>query len=75
MGIITMRITKTLIAEAVSALNDGFTHCEIVQTHKFRATTLAVLSIQYLLSIPIGTSLEYKGKLRWVKLNSEYLTR
>ena len=70
-----MKITKTMIAEAVSALNEGFTHCEIVQTHKFRATTLAVFSIQHLLTIPIGTSLEYKGRLRWVKINSEYITR
>jgi hypothetical protein len=36
-----MKITKTLIAEAVSASNEGFTHCEIVQTHKFRTSTLA----------------------------------
>ena len=70
-----MKITKTMIAEAVSALNEGFTHCEIVQTHKFRATTLAVFSIQHLLTIPIGTSLDYKGKLRWVKISSEYITR
>ena len=70
-----MKITKTLIAEAVSALNEGFTHCEIIQTHKFRATTLAVLSIQYLITIPIGTSLEYKGKLHWVKLSSGSITR
>ena len=70
-----MKITKTLIAEAVSALNEGFTHCEIVQTHKFRTSTLAVLSIQYLLTIPIGTSLDYKGKLHWVKLTSEFITR
>ena len=64
-----------MIAEAVSALNEGFTHCEIVQTHKFRATTLAVFSIQHLLTIPIGTSLEYKGELHWVKLNSGFITR
>ena len=70
-----MKITKTLIAEAVSALNEGFTHCEIVQTHKFRTSILAVLSIQYLLTIPIGTSLDYKGKLHWVKLTSESITR
>ncbi|MBO4716144.1 MAG: hypothetical protein J5672_08645 [Verrucomicrobia bacterium] len=70
-----MKITKTMIAEAVSALNEGFTHCEIVQTHKFRATTLAVFSIQHLLTIPIGTSLEYKGKLHWVKLSSGFITR
>ena len=70
-----MKVTKAMIAEAVSALNDGFTHCEIVQTHKFRTTTLAILSIKYLITIPIGTSLDYKGKIRWVKLNSEYITR
>ena len=70
-----MIVSKAMIAEAVRALNDGFTHCEIVQTHKFRATTLAVLSIQYLITIPVGTSLEYKGRLHWVKLSSGAITR
>ena len=70
-----MKVTKAMIAEAVSALNEGFTHCEIVQTHKFRTSTQAVLPIKYLLTIPIGTSLDFKGKLHWVKLTSESITR